>query len=169
MQDFELQPVLRGNRIVLRPLRSDDFEALFACASDPLIWAQHPVPNRYQEPVFRKFFDGAVESGGAFTVLDGDKVVGSSRYYNLMPRQVTIGYTFLARSHWGGSTNAEMKRLMLEHAFRFVDEARFEIGATNFRSRRAIEKIGAKLLEECVLDGKPYVVYAIKRPWSATV
>jgi RimJ/RimL family protein N-acetyltransferase len=144
---FDLQPTLTGTLIELRPLREEDFEALFAVASDPLIWEQHPEPDRCTEPVFRRFFRGAIESGGAFLVLDrGDgRVIGSSRFaeYDEANSEIEIGWTFLARSHWGGAINGEMKRLMLEHALRFVRRVVFRVGPNNRRSRRALEKIGA--------------------------
>jgi RimJ/RimL family protein N-acetyltransferase len=58
--------------------------------------------------------------------------------------EVAIGYTFLARKAWGSVHNREMKKLMLDHAFQFVDTVLFHIGENNFRSRKAIEKIGAE-------------------------
>ena len=121
---FDLQPVLTGDIVELRPLREEDVAPLFAVASDPLIWEQHPEPDRCTEPVFREFFRGAMESGGAFIVLDRNdaRVIGSSRFagYDEATSEIEIGWTFLARSHWGGACNREVKRLMLAHAFRFV-------------------------------------------------
>jgi RimJ/RimL family protein N-acetyltransferase len=144
---FDLQPTLKGDLVELRPLRPEDFDALYAVARDPLVWEQHPASDRWQEPVFRDFFAGALASGGAFLVLDvgtGD-VIGSSRFhaYDEARSQIEIGWTFLARSSWGGSYNADMKRLLLEHAFRFVRSVTFRVGETNWRSQRAMEKIGA--------------------------
>ena len=163
---FELQPHLRGTLVELRPLRADDFAPLHAVASDPLIWAQHPHSDRYQEPVFREFFREAIESRGALLALDArdGRVIGSSRYhgYDERRREIEIGWTFLARSHWGGAYNGEMKRLMLAHAFRFVERVKFVIGANNLRSRRAIERIGASLAGSMPDLGRgPMVVYAI--------
>jgi hypothetical protein len=66
----DLQPILRGQLLQLRPLRSDDFDALFAVAADPLIWEQHPARDRYQREVFRAFFDAAMASGGALIAMD---------------------------------------------------------------------------------------------------
>ncbi|HTS89884.1 MAG TPA: GNAT family N-acetyltransferase [Gemmatimonadales bacterium] len=144
---FELQPTLEGELVRLRPLGEGDFPGLFAVASDRLIWEQHPDSDRYQEPVFRAFFQEAMESGGALLASDTrtGAVIGSSRYhgYNAEQGEIEIGWTFLARSHWGGRYNGEMKRLMLEHAFRFVDRVVFLIGPANIRSQRAVEKIGA--------------------------
>jgi RimJ/RimL family protein N-acetyltransferase len=144
---FDLQPTLQGKLVTLRPLRPEDYPALYAVASDPLIWEQHPNQDRYQEPVFQEFFRGALESGGAFIVLEAKdgRVMGSSRYYGFDEKksEVEIGWTFLARSHWGGKYNREMKHLMLRHAFRFVDRVVFVIGSGNLRSQRAVEKIGA--------------------------
>ena len=126
-----------------------DFDVLYAVASDPLIWEQHPQRERYKPDVFRTFFDDGLASGGALIALDAadGRVIGSSRYYGYDPErsEIEIGWTFLARSHWGGPYNREMKRLMLDHAFYFVDTAIFKIGAQNWRSRRAVEKIGAVL------------------------
>src|SRR5215813_15412662 len=114
---FDLQPALVGETISLRPLIADDFEALYAAASDPLIWEQHPEPLRYQREVFEEFFAGALASGGALLVTDkaSGEVIGTSRYYGWNPdqREVAIGFTFLVRSHWGGALNREMKQLML--------------------------------------------------------
>src|SRR5580700_7651892 len=142
-----LQPVLKGQLLELRPLRLDDFQDLYEVASDPLIWEQHPHNTRYQEEVFTKFFRDALASGGALIAIDSDthRVIGSSRYdgYDKDKSQVEIGWTFLARSHWGGVYNGEMKRLMLEHAFKFGQSVIFVIGKQNFRSQKAIEKLGA--------------------------
>jgi RimJ/RimL family protein N-acetyltransferase len=143
----DLQPVLRGQLLHLRPLRSDDFDALFAVAADPLIWEQHPARDRYQPEVFRAFFDEAMASGGALIATDArdGKVIGGSRYhgYNAEQSEIEIGWTFLARAYWGGKYNGEMKELMLRHAFTFVDRVIFLIGPENYRSQRAVEKIGA--------------------------
>jgi RimJ/RimL family protein N-acetyltransferase len=143
---MDLQPVLRGELLALRPLVEGDFEALFAVASDPMIWEQHPQSDRYKEEVFREFFRGAMASGGAFLVTDmrDGRVIGSSRYHGYDPdaSEVEIGWTFLARAYWGGRYNAEMKRLMLDHAFRFVERVVLLVGPHNIRSQRAVEKIG---------------------------
>lgn len=147
---MDLQPTLTGELLTLRPLKPEDFDDLYAVASDPLIWEQHPVPDRYKEDVFREFFRDAVESGGALVVIDAKdgKVIGSSRFhgYDQERSEIEIGWTFLARSHWGGVYNREMKQLMLRHAFRFVDSVVFLIGPNNLRSRRAVEKIGGVLV-----------------------
>jgi RimJ/RimL family protein N-acetyltransferase len=147
---FELQPTLKGALLELRPIRAEDFSALFAVASDPLLWEQHPEPDRYTEEVFRGFFRGALESGGGLIVTDArdGRVIGSSRYfgYDETRREIEIGWSFLARSHWGGRYNREMKALMLRHAFQFVDSVVFLVGPENWRSRRAMEKIGGVLI-----------------------
>jgi RimJ/RimL family protein N-acetyltransferase len=146
-ETFELQPHLVGELIELRPLIPDDWEILFAVASDPLIWEQHPARDRYKKEVFEAFFREALESDGAFAVIDRktQKVIGSSRYFEYDPvkSEIEIGWTFLARPYWGGKYNAELKRLMLDHAFKFVKRVLFMVGPTNFRSQKALEKIGA--------------------------
>ena len=144
---FDRQPVLRGELLELRPLRADDFSGLHRAASDPLIWEQHPEPDRWTEPVFRAYFDEGLASGGALVAIDrsSGKIVGSSRFHGFDANAgvVEIGWSFLARTYWGGRYNGEMKRLMLTHAFRWVDRVIFLIGPDNLRSQRAVEKIGA--------------------------
>lgn len=146
---FELQPTLAGPLLTLRPLRAEDFGELYAVASDPLIWEQHPAHDRWREDVFRSFFAEAMASGGALAAVDRStsRLVGSSRFhgYDSGRREVEIGWTFLARSHWGGIWNREMKTLMLDHAFRFVASVLFLVGPENLRSRRAVEKLGGVL------------------------
>src|SRR5438477_10928365 len=168
--DFDLQPTLKGELIELRPLRPQDFDALFSAASDPQIWEQHPESDRYQREVFQRFFDGALESKGAFAIIErkSDRIIGSSRYCNLdlTNREVEVGWTFLEREFWGGTYNRELKRLMLEHAFRFVDRVVFVVGEQNFRSQKALAKIGASFLKKTQLPGddgtiKTNLVFAI--------
>ena len=145
---FDLQPTRTGELLSLRPLRRDDFKALFAVASDPLIWQQHPAKNRHEEAVFRQFFEESIASRGALvaTQKETNDVIGSSRYhaYDATASEVEIGWTFLARAYWGGTYNREMKRLMLSHAFQFVESIVLLVGPDNIRSQRAVEKIGGK-------------------------
>ena len=144
---FDLQPHLKGELIELRPLTSNDWDELFAVASDSLIWEQHPEPDRYREDVFRIFFRDALESGGAFVIIDRKTqgIIGSTRFYGYDPEksEIEIGWTFLARKYWGGRYNAEMKRLLLNHAFKFVESVVFFVGEDNVRSQKAMEKVGA--------------------------
>jgi RimJ/RimL family protein N-acetyltransferase len=143
---FDLQPVLKGALLGLRPLRADDFHDLYAVASDPLIWEQHPIRDRYQEQVFKGLFRESLESGGALIATDSHdgRVIGSSRFhaYDEARSEIEIGWTFLARSHWGGIYNKELKQLMLRHAFEYVTSVVFLVGIQNLRSQRAMEKIG---------------------------
>lgn len=170
---MDRQPTLQGERLLLRPLRENDWHELFAVASDPLIREVHPQHDRWQEPVFRAFFEDALAKGGAVAVIDreNDRIIGSSRWERFDPTDggmVEIGWTFLARSHWGGAFNRELKRLMLAHAFRFVERVRFRVGEGNLRSRRAMEKISGRLCEETTLEETAsgpvlHVQYEIKR------
>ena len=138
----ELQPTLTGKLVSLRPLQPADHAALYAVAADPLLWEQHPQPDRCEEAVFAEFFRGAIASGGALLVADAatGEVIGTSRFahHDEASRSIEIGYTFLARSHWGGRYNGELKALMLAHAFAFVDRVIFVVGPRNFRSQRAL-------------------------------
>jgi len=170
--EFDFQPTLKGPRVIVRPLAQTDWDDLLAAAADPEIWALHPVRDRHTEPVFREFFDAAIACSSAFTFIErqSGKVIGSSRYHGYQPeiREVEIGWTFLAREFWGGSYNLEVKRLMLEHAFRFVDTVVFWVGETNWRSQRAMEKIGGvrrRELRPRLLGGQTHrhIVYEITK------
>jgi N-acetyltransferase len=144
---FDLQPILQGPLVTLRPLVPGDHDQLFAVAADPLIWEQHPDKTRSQPGGFDAFFRQALDSGGALLAQEtaSGRVIGSSRFhgYDEAADEVEVGWTFLARSHWGGQYNREMKRLMLEHAFRYVGRVVFLIDPANYRSQRAVEKLGA--------------------------
>jgi N-acetyltransferase len=144
---FNLQPHLKGELVELRPLKSEDWDHLFSVASDPFIWQQHPESDRYKEDVFRIFFKDALESPGAFVVIDAQtrEIIGSTRFHGYDPKksEIEIGWTFLARKYWGGRYNREMKELMVAHAFKFVENVVFFVGENNIRSQRATEKVGA--------------------------
>jgi N-acetyltransferase len=163
---FDLQPHLKGELIELRALTPEDWDELFEVASDPLIWEQHPESDRYKEEVFKVFFKNALECGGAFVVIDRrtQRIIGSTRFHGYDPKasEIEIGWTFLARKYWGGRYNWEMKQLMLDHAFRYVENVVFFVGENNIRSRRATEKIGA------VESGRAERVYG-NRPASLNV
>lgn len=156
IEDFELQPVLENDIIRIDPLKEDDFEKLYAVASDPMIWEQHPNKDRYLREVFETFFKGAIESKGAFVVIDKrtGSPIGSTRYYGYDKdySSVSIGYTFLARDHWGTTYNRALKTLMLDHAFKFVSKVYFHIGAVNIRSQKAILKLGAEKIDEVEME-----------------
>jgi len=147
---------LEDSIVKLVPLAASDFENLFAVASDPLIWEQHPAKDRYKKDVFQLYFDGAVSSGSAFLITDKltGQVIGSTRYYDYKPEKsgIAIGFTFLARQYWGGLYNKSAKKLLLDYAFQFVDNVYFHIGPDNIRSQRAILKIGAVKINEVEIE-----------------
>ncbi len=163
-----------GSTISLRPLVAADFDALYAAAADPLIWEQHPDPLRYEREAFRsKFFDPAVACKMAYVVVENatGQLIGSSRYYehDEAKCEIAIGFTFLVRSHWGGSTNREMKQLMLDHAFATgIERVWFHVGKSNMRSRKAMEKIGGQFSHEGIkeMGGMKidYVFFKINKP-----
>ena len=164
--------MLNGGCVTLRPMRADDWDALYAVASDPLLWEVHPAHDRWREDVFRAYFNAGIASGGALAIVDRStgKIIGSSRYDNWKPQQdeIEIGWTFLDRAYWGRRINAEVKRLMLDHIHCFVATATFSVGEGNIRSRRAMEKVGGVLragteLRRMAGVDVPHVVYEIRR------
>jgi RimJ/RimL family protein N-acetyltransferase len=163
MTAIDLQPVLVGKTIKLRPLAREDFDALYLAASDPKIWELHPDSERYKRNIFEeRFFESALASKGALALeeIDSGRIIGSSRYYEWNPEteEISIGYTFIEQNHWGKGANRELKQLMLNHIYEWAGVAWFHVGKTNMRSRVAVEKLGATLSYEKAreLNGKPF-------------
>lgn len=151
--NFDLQPFQLQNQLIkLVPLQETDFEELYSVANDELLWEQHPNKLRYQKPVFQNFFEGAIQSKGAFFIRDAktNEPIGSSRFYDYNPEtnSIFIGYTFIGRKFWGKGYNKELKKLMMDYAFQYVSNIYFHVGATNFRSQKALEKIGGMKIDE---------------------
>lgn len=170
---MNIQATLENENVKLVPLNPNDFEELFSVASDPEIWEQHPNKDRYQREVFDKFFQGAIESIGAFKIMDksSNEVAGSTRFYDYNPKEnsIFIGYTFYATKFWGSKLNPQVKKLMLDYIFQFVDKVNFHVGKDNIRSQKAMEKLGAKKVDEVNVAyfGEPEklnVVFEIDKP-----
>lgn len=157
--NFDLSPTLNGSLLILRPLKESDFEELYIAAQDPLIWENHPNSDRYKRDVFQKFFLEAITSKGALVIYDKvtQKIIGTSRYYELdeSKSEVVIGYTFLARNYWGGNFNRELKKLMIDHARKFVLNIYFHVDQRNLRSQKAMSKIGGVLLRSEEKESTP--------------
>lgn len=170
---MNVQATLENENVKLVPLNPNDFEELFSVASDPKIWEQHPNKDRYQREVFEKFFQGAIESKGAFKIMDksSNEVAGSTRFYDYNPKEnsIFIGYTFYATKFWGSKLNPQVKKLMLDYIFQFVDKVNFHVGKDNIRSQKAMEKLGAKKVDEVNVANvgeseKLNVVFEIDKP-----
>ncbi|WP_374442796.1 GNAT family N-acetyltransferase [Epilithonimonas sp.] len=169
---MNIQPILENDFVKLIPLEENDFESLFSVASDPKIWEQHPNKDRYKREVFQNFFKGAMESKGAFKIVEKNtgEIAGSTRFYDYNPEDssIFIGYTFYARKFWGSKLNPQVKKLMLDYIFQFVDKVNFHVGKDNIRSQKAMEKLGAKKVDEINVAyfGEPEklnVVYEIRK------
>ncbi|MCR4031087.1 MULTISPECIES: GNAT family N-acetyltransferase [Flavobacterium] len=149
---LNLQPILENNLCMQYPLEEKDFDALYKVASDPKIWEQHPNKDRWKKEVFEKFFEGAMQSKGAFKIINKEtgEVVGSTRFYDFNKEEdcIFIGYTFYAVSCWGKGFNLSVKKTMLDYLFEYVSKVKFHIGAENIRSQIAISRVGAKKVAE---------------------
>jgi len=170
--NFSIQPTLESDTVKLIPLQKGDFERLYKVASDPEVWEMHPNKERYKREVFQNFFTGAVESKGAFLIMDknSDEVLGSTRFYdfNENDQSIFIGYTFYGTKSWGKNINASVKKMMLDYIFQFVEKVIFHVGKDNVRSVKAMNKLGAENLgeQEVAYFGeasKMNVVFQIKR------
>lgn len=170
---FNIQPTYLQNQFVkLVPLQENDFEELYSVANDELLWEQHPNKLRYQKPVFQNFFEGAMQSKGAFFIRETstNEPIGSSRFYDYNPEtnSILIGYTFIGRKFWGKGYNKAIKKLMMDYAFQYVDTIYFHIGAFNIRSQKALEKIGGEKIDEFEVEyfgeeSKLNYIYQIKK------
>ncbi len=144
--DFKIS-ILENDLVKLIPLVESDFDSLYKVASDPLLWEQHPQKNRCEEPIFRIFFNEAIANKMAFKFIDkkSRNIIGSSRFYDCDPsnHSIAIGYTFLSRTYWGTQYNASIKALMIQFAFEYFDKIIFHVDHQNFRSQKAVEKLGA--------------------------
>jgi RimJ/RimL family protein N-acetyltransferase len=176
--DFDAQPSLANDTLRLRPLRREDLEDLFAAAGRPQVWAGHPAKDRYKRDVFEGYFDFLLETASALAVIDPhtSKIIGSSSYYVApdRPDGISIGFTFLNDEYWGGATNFELKRLMLDHAFKTFPEVWFHIGPSNVRSQKATAKLGAIHAYDATLNlgGSPalWMNFCLsKAAWEATL
>jgi RimJ/RimL family protein N-acetyltransferase len=170
---MQLQPTLTNELVKIVPLKESDFDELFLVASDELLWEQHPEKERFKKEVFQEFFNVAIDSHSAFKVIDVKTgiTIGSSRYYecNESEKSVAIGYTFISRKYWGTSYNLALKNLMINYAFQFVDSILFHVGNTNFRSQKAVEKLGAIRTETVINNetGKTNVTFTLtKNNWK---
>lgn len=149
---FSIQPILENDHVILYPLRESDFEELYTVASDPKVWEQHPNKDRWKREVFQNFFTGALESKGAFKIVDKltGKIIGCTRYYDYNEAEnfILIGYTFYGTDSWGKGINPQVKKLMLDYIFQFVPTVHFHVGASNLRSQIAIGRLGAEKIAE---------------------
>ena len=147
-----LQPTLENDLVLVRPIRASDFEALYQVAKDPLIWKLHQNPDRWERDVFKDFFKGALDSRGAFVIVDKatQAIIGSSRFKKPENSEeaVEIGWTFLSRDYWGGVYNKSFKSLMIAYAFKHFNHILFHVDQYNYRSQRAVEKLGGELLNK---------------------
>ena len=170
--NFTIQPTLENENLRLVPITESDFENLYEVASDPEVWSMHPNKERYKREVFQNFFNGAIDSRGAFLVIDknSEEVLGSTRFYDYDENDdsILIGYTFYGTKSWGKNINASIKKMMLDYIFQFVNKVIFHVGKDNIRSVKAMNKLGAANLGELEVayfgeDSKMNVVFEIKK------
>ena len=158
---------LEGKHVRLEPLELSHTQGLVAAAAaDPSLYQWSPVPQGETEA--RKYVETALTWRDAGTAVsfaivraDDDRVVGSTRFWNLerwswppshashgssVPDVCEIGYTWLTRSAVRTGANTEAKLLMLTHAFEVWHVLRvcFHTDSRNARSRAALERIGGQ-------------------------
>ena len=127
------------------------FEDLYTIGSNPIIWEQHLDKDRWKLNNFRKYIDGGIgNKEGCFTIIDKEvnKIIGTTRYYSFNDEEhsVKIGYTFISQHYWGTHMNYQIKKLMLDYVFQYLDKVYFDIWERNYRSQKSVEKLGGKKL-----------------------
>lgn len=166
---------LETDRYFIRGLLQGDYEGLFKAASDPAIWAMHSEVDRYQASGFKMYFDKIFSLEAPMVVIDKStsQIMGSSSFYDYDGKEskVLLGYSFLETKYWGGSSNLEIKRCLVNYALMLVKTVEFEISPKNLRSRRAAEKIGAvfdRVTEKSLPNGlkQERCVYKISHPMT---
>jgi RimJ/RimL family protein N-acetyltransferase len=154
--DAWLQPVtLRGEHVQLIPLAPEHAAGLAAAAADGELWklwyTSVPKPEEMAAEIARRL---TLRDTGAmlpFTVVDAvsGELAGMTTYMNVdhANRRVEIGSTWYAQRFQRTMLNTEAKLLLLAHAFETLDciAAEFRTHFLNQQSRRAIERLGAKL------------------------
>ena len=145
---------LAGQGVVLAPLEAAHHDELVEAAREGELWRLWytfvPTPEGMRKEIERRLGLQAVGSMIPFTVMDGDgRVVGMTTYMNVDEgnRRVEIGSTWYARRVQRTGLNTEAKRLLLGHAFERLGciAVEFRTHWMNQQSRRAIERLGAKL------------------------
>jgi N-acetyltransferase len=175
---FNPQSKLESSLLALKPLRREDLEGLYAAAADPDVWAGHPAKDRYKREVFEKYFEFLLGTASTLVVIDqaSKKIIGCSRYYPApdQPGSISIGFTFLNNAYWGGAMNFEMKRLMLDYAFKNFGEVWLHIAPDNIRSQKATLKLGAEHVYDAMLNlsgtPAPAMCFRLKKDaWEKTL
>lgn len=174
-----LQPVtLSGQHVELKPLQKSHEEGLIAAVNDGNLWelwyTSIPRPEGMAAEIERRLKLQDEGSMLPFTVFDKAKnqIVGMTTYMNvdLKGPRVEIGSTWYARSVQRSPLNTEAKLLLLTHAFEQLNclAVEFRTHFINQQSRRAIERLGAKLdgilrSHQCMPDGslRDTCVYSI--------
>ena len=164
--NLEFTTPLEDETIKLVQVEKKHFSDLYNVAKDPKLWDQHNAKDRWQKEIFSKFFNKGLDNeNGLLAIIDkkNNEIIGSTRYYP-HKEKLSIGYTFISRKYWGTSTNFQVKKLMLDHAYQFTDEIYFHIWSNNIRSQKAVQKLGAEYLGSWdEPDQRNHLTYILKK------
>ena len=144
-------PVLSGRHVALRPLTRDDAPALVEAVAPLVGQFTTTVPVAPDDSWFdRVWTESAAGRAMAFAVLDAEgRISGTTRYMRMAPAhgRLEIGGTLYAPRVQRTGLNTEAKRLLLGHAFEAMSANVVQLRTDwlNHRSRRAIERLGAKM------------------------
>lgn len=155
---------LKNEAIQLIQMKEEHFEDLYKVASNPKIWEQH-FDERWKIDVFKKYFNiGLANKEGCFVIVDLKKnqIIGSTRFYTYdsEDHSVKIGYTFISTEYWGSEINRVIKKLMLDYAFEHLGKVYFDVWEHNYRSQKAVGKLGAIKVES---DEKGKFLYQLDK------
>ena len=162
--------VLEGTAVDLLPLERIHFAELWNAGSDRRLWEFTPSDGSVRER-FLELYAAALtarDDGREYPFVirhrPTGRLIGSTRFLDIVPgdRKLEIGWSWLMIEYWGTGINAECKFLLLEYCFGTLHTLRVQLKTdeTNLRSRRAIEKIGARFegihrMDRIKDNGKP--------------
>jgi N-acetyltransferase len=145
---------LAGSSVELLELEEKHFSDLLLLADDKRIW-EHYIFDGSDRQKMRAALEAALvekERGTQFPYVvfhrAEQKIIGSTRFLEVQPshRKLEIGWTWLHPAYWASAVNPECKLLLLEFCFEKLQAVRVQLKTdeNNLRSRRAIEKTGAR-------------------------
>ena len=146
--------VLESQTVKLMPLEKQHFEELYIAASDKRLWEFIPVDgsdsNKFNQAYEKALTDRETGTQYPFIIYHkhSKKIIGSTRLFEIFPndRKLEIGWTWIVKEYWGTAINFECKLLLLTFCFETLKAVRVQLKTkdANMRSRKAIEKLGAK-------------------------
>ena len=160
--------ILENEIVKLRQTKEEDFEDLYKQGGHPTIWEQHLEKDRYKRDKFLEYFNSGINNEfGSLTIINkkNNKIVGLTRIYDFKEEDfsVKLGYTFIGKEYWGSNINYNVKKLILDYVFSFLNTVFFDVFEKNIRSQKSVVKLGG-ILNKINSNKHKYIL--TKKDWS---